>query len=118
MKHNIGTEETAALAAESLAERKAEDIVTMDLRGTAGGSMADFFVLATGKSPPQLKAMSEEVEKCLKEKGQRVYRRAGVAEGGWIVLDYVDVVVHVFSAEARGYYAIEDLWQSNQESNK
>lgn len=82
--------------------------------------MADFFVLGTGKSPPQLKAMSDEVEKSLKESGQKVYRRAGVPEGGWIVLDYVDVVVHVFSSEARSYYAIEELWQTSgpQESKR
>ncbi len=82
--------------------------------------MADFFVLGTGKSPPQLRAMTDEVEKSLKDKGQKAYRRAGVPEGGWIVLDYIDVVVHVFSSDARKYYAIEELWQAGgtQESKK
>lgn len=95
----------------ALENRLAENIVTLDLRETEGSNMADFFVLATGKSPPQLNAMADEVQHTLKQAGQKTYRKAGVPEGGWIVLDYVDVVVHVFSAEARRYYAIEELWQ-------
>ena len=91
-----------------LAEKKAEAMVVLDMRKLS--SVTDFYVIATGTSGPQLRAMSEELGFRLKKEGHPVHRRAGSPESQWMVLDYLDVIVHVMSPESRGYYAIEDLW--------
>lgn len=73
--------------------------------------MTDFYVIATGNSPPHLKALLGEVERVLGEKGIRCHRRAGTAESKWMVADYMDFVVHVLSPEQRARYALEQLWK-------
>ena len=93
---------------ELLAEKKAEKVVVLDMRKLS--SVTDFFVLATGTSGPQLRAMSEDLAFRLKKEGHPAHRRAGSPESGWMIVDYIDVVVHMMSPEARGYYALEDLW--------
>jgi len=101
--------ETAQDALSALDGKKALNIVLLDVRGIS--SVTDYILLATGTSSPHLKALSEEVQRVLKKnRGTHCYRKAGKMEGGWIVLDYVDVIIHVFSTEARDYYAIEELW--------
>lgn len=72
-------------------------------------------VIATGSSAPHLKALFSEVQHFLKQQGSPCYRRSGAPECGWMVVDFVDVVVHVFSPTARDYYAIEDLWPNAPE---
>ena len=91
-----------------LAEKKAESVVVLDMRKLS--SVTDFYVIASGSSGPQLRAMSEDLAFRLKKEGKPVHRRAGSPESQWMVLDYLDVIVHVMSPESRGYYAIEDLW--------
>ena len=93
-------EERANELAGKLADAKAIDVKTYDVRGKSG--FTDFFVVATGAAAPHLKALVRELPKA--------YRVSGEPESGWIVADYIDVVVHVFSAEARAYYALEKLW--------
>ena len=72
--------------------------------------MTNFFVIATGTSNPHIKALGGVVEHVLKEKGIPCYRRAGTPESAWMVVDYLDVVVHIFSEETRDYYSLERLW--------
>jgi ribosome-associated protein len=67
-------------------------------------------LVVSGTSPPHLKAMFEAVQHELKVRGAWCYRKAGAPESGWMVLDYVDVVIHIFSPAARRYYAVEELW--------
>ena len=67
-------------------------------------------MIATGLSGPHLRAMYDSVQRVLKDEGSTCYRRAGNPDGGWMVLDYVNVVIHVFSEAARRYYEIETLW--------
>ena len=86
--------------AKALADEKAIDVRVYDVRGKS--ELADFFVVATGAAAPHLKALVRALPKS--------YRVSGDPESGWIVSDYFDVVVHVFSAEARAYYALEKLW--------
>ena len=93
-------EELSADLAKTLADNKATDVKVYDVRGKSG--FTDFFVVATGAAAPHLKALVRELPKA-----QRI---SGDPESGWIVADYIDVVVHVFSAEARAYYALEKLW--------
>ena len=72
--------------------------------------MTDYHLLVTGTSPPHIKALSEEVDRVLKDQGTRCFRKSGTPESGWVVADYFDVVLHIFSPEQRAYYALETLW--------
>lgn len=90
-------------------DRKAEDIVLLDLRPDT--VIADFFVIANGNSDRQLRALMDYVREDVKENLKEVpFSMAGTPESGWIVLDYGDVVVHLFSEDQRDYYDIEGLW--------
>jgi ribosome-associated protein len=95
----------AALAQEKLAA----DVVILDMRPVC--SYTDFFVLCTGQSPRQAKAVYDEVrERLKKEEGLLPRTVAGEPEARWILADYLDVVLHVFTPEAREYYRLEELW--------
>jgi ribosome-associated protein len=73
-------------------------------------SVTDYIVLVSGSSPPHLKALFSEALHVLKQEGVACYRHVGGSDGVWLVLDFVDVVIHILSPEARRYYAIEELW--------
>ncbi|MBO6167583.1 MAG: ribosome silencing factor [Kiritimatiellae bacterium] len=103
------SEEMAALAAKALEERKGTDVKIYDVRGKS--QLTDFFVVATGTAAPHLKALIAETQSVMKDNGIASHRTSGDPESGWIVVDYIDVVVHVFSPEARAYYALEELWK-------
>lgn len=75
-------------------------------------SVTDTYMIVTGLSTPHLKALYDEVQHALKKDGVHCYRKTGDAMCGWLVLDYVDLVIHIFSKEAREYYAIEELWET------
>ena len=90
-------------------EKKGENVRIFDMRGVS--AVTDFFLVVTGTSPPHLKALGEGVRLQLKEEGSVCYRHAGDPDGGWVALDYFDVIIHVFSRQARAYYAIEELWE-------
>ncbi len=92
----------------ALDDKKALDIAILDV--TELSSVTDYYVMATGTSAPHIKALAEEVQKVLKQQEVRCHRKSGTAESQWMVLDFVDVVVHIFSRDARAYYALEDLW--------
>ena len=95
----------------ALDARKGEHVVV--LRVADVSSVADYLVLCTGLNNPHLRALADEVAKQLRLETPPVaaHRRAGGAESGWIVLDYVDVVVHLFTPQMRSYYALEQLWK-------
>ena len=99
-----------ALAAARVAdENRGTDVHVLDLRGLT--DVFDYFVLATGTSRRQLHAMADEIELMMKEEMHDSHRGSeGYEEGRWIVLDYGDVVVHLFEAEAREYWDLEQLW--------
>ncbi|MCQ2388852.1 MAG: ribosome silencing factor [Kiritimatiellae bacterium] len=100
--------EQVELVKSALADKKAVDVKTYDVRGVSG--LADAFVVATGTAAPHLKGIVAGVQRAMKEKGVDSYRTSGDPQSGWIVVDYVDVVLHAFSPEARAYYALEKLW--------
>ncbi len=100
---------TFALAvARVAAERHCSDIVVLDLRGKSPAT--DFFVIATGTSDRQMRAVSDEICEQAKEQGQQRFGRAGYEQARWILLDFVDVVIHIFDSEYREYYDLELLW--------
>ena len=103
------SEEIAKILVSALEDRKAEDVRTYDVRGVSG--LADFFVVASGTAAPHLKALVAGTQQAMRAAGVASYRTSGDPESGWIVVDYVDVVVHLFSPEARAYYALEKLWE-------
>ena len=109
-EHNFIEGKELALAAARFADDKqAEDIVVLDLRGIS--SIADFFVISTGSSSPHLKAIYREIgEKLSVDHGVVARGRDGNPESQWLVLDYVDVIVHVLHKEQRDTSALEDLW--------
>ena len=96
----------AALAQEKLAE----DVVILDMRSEC--TFTDYFVIATGRNARQTAAIWDEVHETAEAGGRRAIPRTvdGVREGTWILADYLDVVLHVFTPEAREYYKLEDLW--------
>ena len=103
-------EEQVKIVVEALKEKKAEDVRTYDVRGVSG--LCDVFVVATGVAVPHLKGLAAGVQQAMKAAGVASFRTSGDPESGWIVIDYVDVVVHVFSPEARAYYALEKIWEN------
>jgi ribosome-associated protein len=100
--------EAARTAAATIDDKKGEDIVLLDLSGLL--VVTDVFVVASGTSNRHVKSLVEDVEEALKAVGRRPIRREGVDYGSWVLLDYGDVVVHVFDRETRAYYELERLW--------
>lgn len=103
-------EKLAQVVVHGMQEKKAHDITLLDLRNI-GSSVSDFFVVCHANSPLQVDAIAKSVEEeVFKAFSQEPWRKEGLTQGEWVVLDYVDVVVHIFIAEKRDYYGIEDLW--------
>ena len=101
---------------EILDSKKAEDIRILDVRGLSG--VTDHMVLCSGISAPHLRALSEAVAKELRAETPPVapHRTAGTTDSGWVVMDYHQFVVHIFSPEMRSYYALENLWKDAPEA--
>jgi ribosome silencing factor RsfS/YbeB/iojap len=101
--------ETALLAAQAAADKLATDVAIVDVSERL--AITDAFVLASAPNERQVQAIVDEVEERLRQHGVKPVRREGVAEARWVLLDFVDVVVHVQHAEERAYYALERLWK-------
>ncbi|MDI6894119.1 MAG: ribosome silencing factor [Bacillota bacterium] len=100
--------ELAMLAARAAEGRKARDVMVMEMRDLT--TLTDYFVLASGRTPIQVRAMSDQVEDEAARRGVRLLHREGYDRGRWVLLDYGDVVVHLFCEEERKFYALERLW--------
>jgi len=99
----------ALAAAQTAADNKGRDIVVLDM--THVTPMCDYFVIATGSSRRQLHAIAEEIDRTLvQDLGDKRLGQEGYRESRWILIDYGNVVVHLFDNETRGYYALENLW--------
>jgi ribosome-associated protein len=99
------------LAVEAAQEKHALDIVVLHLHDT--GAFAEYFVLCSGQSQPQLQAIAEAVEESLDKHGRRLSHREGKAGAAeWLLLDYGNFIVHIFSERAREYYDLERLWRN------
>lgn len=99
----------AIIAAESAAEKKAENVLAIEVAELL--VVTDFFVIATGRTDIQVRAIADEVEHGLLERGGiKPIGREGVSEGKWILLDYGDLVIHVFQPAERDFYRLEKLW--------
>ncbi len=94
--------------AELALTKKAEDIKILDLRKIT--PIADFFVICTANSEPQVKAIANEILVGAKNEGESVWHKEGTNMKSWVLLDFIDVVVHVFLRDTRGFYSLEKLW--------
>jgi len=98
------------LAVEAAQDKQAVDITVLKLPGA--GAFAEYFLLCSGQSQPQIKAISEAIEEKLDRHGVRLSHREGRVGAEWVLLDYGDFVVHIFSKRARQYYDLERLWRT------
>jgi ribosome-associated protein len=92
-------------------EKKADEITILELE-KGSGAFTDYFVVCSGTNPRQIQAISDEVEQRLEKGGLRPAHVEGYRQAEWVLLDYVDFVVHIFSEKARRYYDLERLWKS------
>ena len=98
------------LAVEAAQDKHAADVTVLKLAGT--GAFVEYFLLCSGQSQPQIKAISEAIEVRLSEREVRLAHREGKAGAEWMLLDYGDFIVHIFSERARHYYDLERLWRT------
>ncbi len=101
--------EALRIAIAAVENKKGIDIVVLDISSVA--TFADYFVLCTGDSSRQIQAIADEVEEKLAANGLKPSHVEGYANAEWILLDYLDLVIHVFSKQARAYYDLERLWR-------
>jgi ribosome-associated protein len=108
-RNELKQQVAAAIAA--CQEKKAERLNVLELDKSAGG-FTDYFVICSGSNPRQIQAISDEVEQRLSKAGLRPNHVEGYKQAEWVLLDYVDFVIHVFSEKAREFYDLERLWKS------
>ena len=106
---HLPVNELAQIAVEAVLSKKGYDIVIMDMRAVSG--VADLFIICSGSSDLQIKAIVEAVRMSIKEQAQELpWHTEGMSSMQWVLLDYVDLVVHVFNEEKRAFYDLERLW--------
>jgi ribosome-associated protein len=110
MKKNELKEQVAA-AIQACLDKKAEELSILEME-KGSGAFTDYFVLCSGTNPRQVQAIADEVELRLKTAGLRPAHVEGYKQAEWILVDYVDFIVHVFSEKARKYYDLERLWKT------
>lgn len=106
----MDSDEKVRLMATAADAVRASDITVLDLRGLT--IIADFFLICTGKSSIQLRAIADRIEEKLRDQGVRKLRSEGYQEATWILMDYGDVVAHIMAAEQRDFYTLEEFWSA------
>jgi ribosome-associated protein len=109
------TSDLLQVAVSAAENRRASDIVVLDLRGLS--MVTDYFILCSGSSDTNVKAIADSIEEKLKEEGQRPFGIEGHQEGSWVLMDYIDFVLHIFQVEKRMTFALEDLWKDAKRVN-
>ena len=110
---SLTAKELAKLAYDALDDKKAEDITVLDISEIS--TIADYFVIASGSSPNQLQAMIDSVEEAMYKAGIQDKRVEGNNKSSWILMDYGEIIVHVFSKEDRLFYDLERIWKDGKE---
>ena len=105
--------EVAELAVRALDGKKAKDIKVLETKDIT--VLADYFIICTAGSTTQIKTLADEVDKVLKEKGERTLRTEGYRGGGWVLVDFGSIVVHLFLKDIREFYSLERLWRDARE---
>ena len=104
----LTSDKLVKLCREIALSKKAEDVIILDVRKVS--TVADFFLICTGTSEPHLKAIADEIARRLRDEGMRPRHRDGYPPSRWIVMDFNDVLIHIFHPELRQRYSLEDLW--------
>ena len=100
--------EMALQIAEAAEERRAQELTVLDMRGLM--TICDYFVICSGRSRLHVDAIAEEIDETMSELGIEPRHVEGIPDSSWVILDYLDVVVHIFEPEARSFYNLEGLW--------
>jgi ribosome-associated protein len=116
METILKSKEFAESICKILIDRKAQDVVCIDVKEKS--SVADYYVVAGGRSMAQTRALIDHVEEQMDKQGVAPLRREGVREGRWAVLDYGDVIVHIFNDETRLFYHLESIWDDGKNVQK
>lgn len=109
---SLSPQAMANVAVQAAEDKKAGDVTVLDIREIS--IIADYFVICSGRSNTQVQAIVKNIQERLEEEGITALRREGFREGGWVLLDYGDVVVHVFQDAERQFYNLERLWGDAQ----
>ncbi|HLP19788.1 MAG TPA: ribosome silencing factor [Chitinophagales bacterium] len=112
-KKKTGTESLKQVVVDAILDKKGRDVVALDLR-KINDAAADYFIITHGDSSTQVKAIFDAVLKTTTEKGLAPYHSEGGKNSEWIVVDFVDVVVHIFHRDKRDFYALEELWSDGK----
>ena len=105
--------EMAKLAIQALEDKKAEDIKVNDISTIS--TIADYFIIASGKNHSQIQAMCDNVEEALERAGAEMKQTEGYKSADWILMDYGDIIVHIFDTENRLFYDLERIWRDGKE---
>ena len=113
----ISSTKLSELIVQGMLEKKASDVVVMDLKDV-GNAVADYFIICSGNSDTQIDSISDSIEEQVtKNSNQNPWHKEGLQNKEWVVIDYVDVVAHVFNKEKRSFYGLEDLWGDAKVTN-
>ncbi|MDP7579742.1 MAG: ribosome silencing factor [SAR202 cluster bacterium] len=110
----IKSENLARLVVDVASDKQASDIVLLDINGLS--DFADYFVITTVETKRQMKSLTEDIETEMERCGATLYHKEGIDAGGWVLLDFGDVVVHMFGLEERDYFGIEEVWDQGVEA--
>ncbi|HIW21067.1 MAG TPA: ribosome silencing factor [Candidatus Dorea intestinavium] len=105
----MNTKDMMKVAYQALDNKQGEDITVIDISTVS--SFADYFVITNGNSDTQMRALTEEVDKKMEEAGYVKKQSEGTHKGDWILMDYGDVIVHIFNRDSRSFYNLERIWQ-------
>ena len=111
MKKNEPLKQQISDAMAACLDKKAESVSILEME-KGSNAFTDYFLICSGINPRQVQAIADEVEERLEKSGQRVTHKEGYSQAEWVLLDYVDFVVHIFSEKARQYYDLERLWKT------
>lgn len=105
---SMSTEDYARLAVDHASDRLGSDVVLLDVTGIS--DYADYFVIVSGETDRHLEAMAQDISRALRDQGLRVSHREGTGKGGWVLLDFPGIIVHLFTRPQRAKYDLESLW--------
>jgi ribosome-associated protein len=104
----LDPEQLAKAAIDIASDKKASDVLLLDIQGLT--TIADYFVICSGNNSRQIQAIADTLVEDLRKQGAKLFYREGVADTGWVLLDFGDIIIHVFGPKEREYYRLERLW--------
>ena len=107
--------ELAKIAVKALEDKKGEDITVIDISEIS--TLADFFIIAGGSNRSQIQAMADNVDECLSKNGGTLKQIEGYENGNWVLLDFQDIIIHIFDKENRLFYDLERIWRDGKRIN-